>query len=320
MKRVLITGANGFVGRTLCEVMLTKDWQVRGIVRSAKDMACLPTGVEAVQIQSIGLDTDWSDALNGVHAVVHLAARVHVMNDTAADPITEFRQVNVSGSERLALMAAKAGVRRLIYLSSVKVNGEGGDISYAEQDKPAPEDPYGVSKMEAERVLQKIAAATGLELVIIRPPLIYGPGVKANFLTMVKIVERGFPLPLASIHNHRSFISLDNLVSAIMTCVCHPKAAGQTYLVSDNEDVSTPDLIRRIAAALGKAPKLFPCPPKLLLAAGRLTGKLAAVERLVGSLTVDTQKIYRELGWVAPYTMQQGLTATADWYRHRANS
>lgn len=315
MKCVAITGATGFVGRSLCRAMLENDWKVRGVIRSEKHGADLPADVETVRVPSIGPDTDWSRALNGVDAVVHLAARVHVMNETAADPITEFREVNVHGSERLARMAAQAGVRRFVFISSVKVNGEGGDITYTEKGPPAPEDAYGISKLEAELVLQKIAAGTGLEVVILRPPLIYGPGVKANFLRMVEVVERGFPIPLASIHNHRSFIYLENMVHAIVTCVEHPDAAGQTYLVSDGHDVSTPELIRGIAAALGRPARLFPFPASLLKFTGRLSGNSAAVDRLIGSLTVNISKIERELGWKPPCTIEQGIKETATWFK-----
>ncbi len=314
---VFTTGANGFVGRALCEKMLTKGWQVRGTVRSARGKVIIPAGVEAVQIQSIGPNTDWSKALADVDTVVHLAARVHVMNDTAVDPLAAFREVNVAGTERLARMAAANGVKRFVFLSSVKVNGEGRNSPYAEHDVPAPQDFYGVSKWEAEQVLNKILEETGLEIVIIRLPLVYGPGVKANFLRMVDVVNRGFPLPLASINNRRSLIYLGNLVDAIAACVTHPKAAGQTYLVSDGEDVSTPELIRRVADALGKTARLFPFPPALMKIAGRLTGKSDAVDRLLGSLVVDSSKIRRELGWKPPYTMEEGLKETGEWFKRR---
>lgn len=317
MKRALITGATGFVGRSLCEKMLNSGWLVRGTVRSGKYLTGIPTGVEIVQIQSIGPTTDWSLVLNGVGVVVHLAARVHVMNDTVADPLAAFREVNVVGTERLARMAAASGVKRFVFLSSVKVNGEGGNRPYTEQDISAPEDAYGVSKWEAEQALRKIAAETGLEVVIIRPPLVYGPGVKANFLRMLGVINRGILLPLASINNRRSLIYLENLVDAIITCINHPKAAGQTYQVSDGEDVSTPELIRRVAAALGRPARLFPFPPSLLRFAGKLFGKSDAVERLVGLLTIDNSKIRRELGWKPPYTMEQGLKETAEWFKRR---
>ena len=320
MRNILITGTTGFVGRILCERMMADGWQVRGTVRYAEQAASLPTGVEVVRIKSIGADTDWSDALSGVDAVVHLAARVHVMNDTATDPLSAFRLVNVAGTERLARMAATNGVKRFVYISSVKVNGEGCEKAFTEHDIPAPDDPYGISKWEAEQVLHKIANDTGLEVVILRPPLVYGPGVKANFLSLFKIVDRGIPLPLASINNHRSLIYLENFVDAITTCINHPEAAGQTYLVRDGEAVSTSELIRRVAAALGRPARLFLFSPSLMRFVGRLLGKSDAIERLVGSLTIDSSKIQRELGWKPPYTMEQGLKETAEWFKKHAHA
>lgn len=317
MQSILITGVTGFVGKTLAEKAVTEGLTVLGAIRSAKDMAVLQTGVKPIQIQSIGADTDWSLALEGVEVIIHLAARVHEMNDTASDPLTAFREVNVAGTERLARMAAQAGVRRFVYLSSIKVNGEGCNISYTELDKPAPQDAYSVSKWEAEQVLQKIAAQTGLEFVIIRPPLVYGPGVKANFLKMVEVVNRGIPLPFTNINNSRSLIYLGNLIDAIITCISHPEAAGQTYLVSDGEDISTPELFRMVACALGKPARLFHFPPRLMRLAGRLTGKSEAVGRLLGSLVVDSSKIRNELGWKPPYTMEQGLRETAEWFKRQ---
>ena len=317
--KVLVTGANGFVGKALGKRMVLNGWHVRGAVRSAEQAATakLPAGVDVVPIKSIGANTDWSDALSGVDVVVHLAARVHVMNDTSSYPLSAFRQVNVAGTERLARMAAINGVKRFVYVSSIKVNGEGCEKPFTEYDIPAPDDPYGVSKWEAEQVLHKVAKDTGLEVVIFRPPLVYGPGVKANFLSLFKIVDRGIPLPLAGINNHRSLIYLRNLVDAIVTSVNHPKAAGQTFLVSDGEDVSTPELIRRVAAALGRPARLFPFPPSLMRFAGKLLGKSDAIERLVGSLTIDSSKIRRELGWKPPYTMEQGLKETAEWFKEK---
>jgi nucleoside-diphosphate-sugar epimerase len=297
--------------------MLANGWQLRGTVRVEEDAVFLPAGLEAIQILSISSDTDWSIVLIGVDVVVHLAARVHVMHDTAVDPLAEFRQVNVAGTERLARMASEAGVRRFIYLSSVKVNGEGNVIPYTEHDTPVPEDPYAISKWEAEEVLQKVSRETGLEVVILRPPLVYGPQVKANFLRMLEVVKRGIPLPLASINNRRSLIYLGNLVDAIITCINHHKAAGQTYLVSDGEEVSTPELIRQVAVALGKPARLFPFPPSFMKLAGSIIGKSDAVERLLGSLVVDSSKIRRELGWMPPYTMEEGLEETAEWFKRR---
>lgn len=318
MSIVIITGANGFVGRALCTRMLTEGWKIRGTVRSSVTAASLPRGTETIQIESIGSDTDWTDVLTGAETVIHLAARVHMMNDTVTDPLTAFRQVNVAGTEQLARMAVTAGIRRFIYISSIKVNGEGSDAPYVEHDTPTPRDPYGISKWEAEQVLHRIADKTGLEVVILRLPLVYGPGVKANFLYMFQAVERGIPLPFLSVHNRRSFIYLGNLVDAIVTSVTHPEAAGQTYLVNDGEDVSTPELIRRVAVALGRSARLFSFPPAVMRLLGKFFGKSAAVDRLLGSLIIDSTKIRRELNWKTPYTMNEGLKETAKWYLHKS--
>jgi nucleoside-diphosphate-sugar epimerase len=241
--------------------------------------------------------------------------------------------VNVAGTERLARSAAASGVKRLVYVSSIKVNGEstlststlspspspacgrGEQCIFTASDIPSPQDPYGVSKWEAEQVLHRVAAETGLEIVIVRPPLVYGPGVKGNFAQMLKVLAKGIPLPLASAHNLRSLIYVENLVDALLVCSTHHAAAGQTYLVSDGEDVSTPDLLRQLGNAMGRPARLFPCSPALLKLAGRLLGKADQVERLLGSLQVESGNIRRELNWKQPYSLQQGLQATAAWYR-----
>ena len=314
IKKILVTGSGGFIGRALCPKLLAEGWQVRGTFRSESDASRLPDGVETVPTGSINSDTKWDDALAGFDTVVHLAARVHVMNDVSSDQLAEYRKVNVEGTKCLAVAAAKAGVKRFIYISSIKVNGEGRAAAYTEDDEVSPQDDYGVSKWEAEQELHKIANKTDLETVILRPPLVYGPGVKANFLRLFKIVERGIPLPFAKIDNLRSFIYLDNLIDAIITCINHPGAEGRTFLVNDREDVSTPELIRKIASALGKPARLFSILPFLMRLAGKFIGKSAAIDRLFGSLTIDSTKIRKELGWKPPYPMQHGLKETAKWY------
>jgi nucleoside-diphosphate-sugar epimerase len=252
-------------------------------------------------------------AMNGVDSVVHLAARTHVMRDTAADPLAEYRRINVTGTQALAEAAQAAGVRRFIFLSSIKVNGEGTTLRpYSETDAPCPEDAYGVSKREAELALS--AAAADMETVVLRPPLLYGPGVKGNFLRLMRAIERGMPLPLGSIHNHRSLLYVGNLVDAIMLSLDHPAAAGKTYLVADDEGISTPGLVRAIAAAMHRPARLLPFPPPLLRFAGAITGKSAAVSRLLGSLQIDSSKIRRELGWQPRHTLKEGLRPTAEWY------
>ncbi len=316
MKCVLISGANGFVGRALCMRMIDDGWQVKGTVRLLEQAKKL-SAIDYIQIRSIDSETDWTTALDQVDTVVHLAARAHVMTETHENSLYEFRRVNTEGTRRLAQMSADAGIKRLIFVSSIKVNGEGKDTPYTEQDKPFPDGPYAISKWEAEQVLRKISSDTGLEIVIIRPPLVYGPGVKANFLSLFKIVDRGIPLPLRSINNRRSLIYLGNLVDAIVACVSHPDAVGQTYLVSDGEDLSTPELIRRLASALSKPARLIPFPPALLRLVGKIIGRPAEVERLLGSLRIDSSKIRNELGWTPPYTMQQGIKETVDWYLSR---
>ena len=313
-KRVLVTGATGFVGSSLSERLLSEGCDVRGTFLHFESPSALVAGVNPVPVEPLGPDTPWSHAVAGIDTVIHLAARVHMMDDQAADPLTEFRLVNTEGTKRLAQEAVKAGVKRLVFISSIKVNGEESSVPYTDDAMAQPTDPYGISKWEAEQSLRQIEAETGLEVVIVRPTLVYGPGVKANFLNMLKIVSRGIPLPLASIANKRSMIYVGNLVDALMACSAHPAAAGQAFLVSDGEDVSTPELIRRTARALGVPVRLFPMPLPLMRVAGALTGKSAAVNRLVGSLTVDSSKIRRDLGWMPPYTMAEGLRATADWF------
>lgn len=311
----LITGATGFVGRFLCKQLLTEGWSVRGTLLPSESTSSLVASVEPVVVELLGPETPWSHTLTGIDTIIHLAARVHIMSDPSLDPLAEFRKVNTQGTKHLAREAAKAGVKRLIFVSSIKVNGEESAIPYTEDSSAQPSDPYGISKWEAEQALRQIEAETGLEVVIVRPTLVYGPGVKANFLNMMKIIKRGFPLPLASITNKRSLIYVGNLVDSLATCATHPVAAGQTFLVSDGEDVSTPELIRRTASALDVPDRLFPMPPSLMRLAGKLTGMSTSVNRLTGSLTVDSSKIRRELGWQPPFTMQSGLQATADWYR-----
>ena len=315
IKKVLVTGAAGFIGRALCAKILFEGRHVRGTFRSESDVSRLPDGVEAFSIASIDSNTNWDDALAGINTVVHLAARAHVLKDAAADPLAAFREVNLKGTARLAGMAAQSGVRRFVYISSVKACGENRRLPYSENDQPEPQGPYGISKWEAEQALHEIADKTGLEVVVIRPPLVYGPGIKANFLRLFKIIERGVPLPLAGVENRRSLIYLENLVDAVLKCILHPKASGETYFVSDGIDFSTPELIRKIAAAMGKPARLFHSPPFLLKAAGRFLGKSGQVDRLTGSLTVDSAKIREELNWKPNYSIDEGLAETARWYR-----
>lgn len=311
----LVTGANGFVGSALCARLLRDGTAVRGAVRSLRST---PDGVEAIAIGSLSSETDWTVALRSVDQVVHLAARVHVMNDKSTDPLAEFRRVNVEGTANLARQAAAAGVRRFVYLSSIKVNGEFTQEGhpFSADDAPAPEDPYGVSKHEAEQALRQIAVDTGMEVVIIRPPLVYGPGVKANFESMMRWLARGVPLPLAAVtQNRRSLVALDNLVDLIMVCLSRPAAANQTFLVSDGEDLSTAELLKRMRAAMGKPARLFYLPPVLLKLGAQLVKKPGIYQRLCGSLQLDITKTRRLLGWSPPVSVDEGLRRAAERFR-----
>jgi nucleoside-diphosphate-sugar epimerase len=257
--------------------------------------------------------TDWNAALKGVQVVVHCAARVHVMDDRSLDPLETYRQVNVDGTLNLASQAAQAGVRRFVFVSSIKVNGEVSRPSqpFTADEVPAPLDPYGISKLEAELGLREIEAKTGMEVVIVRSPLVFGPGVKANFASMMRWVAHEIPLPFGAIHNARSMVSLDNLVDLLVTCLEHPAATGQTFLVSDGEDLSTTELLRRTARAMGKKALLLPVPTFFLELSGALLGKRAVVQRLCGSLQVDIKKTKDLLGWSPPVSVDEGLRQTA---------
>jgi nucleoside-diphosphate-sugar epimerase len=305
---VCVTGANGFVSHAICTSLRAREFSVRPLVRAATLV-----DLDAFSVGDIGPETDWTAALEGADCLIHCAARVHVMEDTATDPLAEFRRVNVQGSLNLARQAAAAGVRRFVFVSSIKVNGETTQLGqpFTADDAPAPLDAYGISKMEAELGLRQLAAQTGMELVIIRPPLVYGPGVKANFAAMMRWLRRGVPLPLGAIHNQRSLVALDNLVDLIVTCLTHPAAANQTFLVSDGEDVSTTELLRRMGQAMGCPTRLIPVPVTWLKLAATMVGKHDVAQRLCGSLQVDIAKTRELLGWCPPLTLGEGLKRTA---------
>lgn len=304
---ILVTGASGFVGAAVVARLAREGQPVRACVR--RDGVPLPPGVQLARLDDIGRQTPWADVLVGVTAVVHAAAHVHVMDAAAADALAEFRRVNVGGSLALARAAAAAGVRRFVFISSVKVHGEGTAAGRPcrEDDAPAPMDAYGISKREAEQALQELSAATGMELVIIRPPLVYGPGVKANFAALVRLVRRGWPLPLGAIHNRRSLVALDNLVDLILTCLRHEQAAGGVFLVSDGQDLSTTELVRGLGEALGHVPWLLPVPAVLLRWAATSVGRAAVAQRLCGDLQVDISRARQVLGWSPPVPVQEGL-------------
>lgn len=315
MTKILVTGGSGFVGRRLIETLISvADYQVDAVVRRLPAQADQAVTYHHVPDFSI-IDADL-DALKGAEVVIHLASRVHVMNDTNADPLAAFRLVNVEYTLQLARSAAMAGVKRFIFVSSVKVNGEGTlpGRPYRETDVPAPVDPYGISKMEAEVGLRLIAAETGLEVVIIRPVLVYGPGVTANFESMMRWLQRGIPLPFGAIQNQRSLVALDNLVNFILTCVTHPAACNQTFLVSDGEDVSTTQLLQKLANVLNTSARLLSVPEGVLKAGARLLGKAALSQRLCGSLQVDITKARCLLEWRPMITVDQGLRKTADHF------
>ena len=307
------------MGTALTKKLISEEWVVTRVVRSKIDLHGV-AGVPTFEIGNIDKNTDWKAALRGIDAVVHTAARVHVMKDTPADPLKAYRSVNVHGTMKLARQAAVSGVRRFVFISTIKVNGEENTAAYKETDKPAPLDPYGISKLQAEKELSKLAAETGMEVVILRPPLVYGPGVKANFLKLLQTVDRRMPLPFAGVKNQRSLIYVENLVDAIVACLRHSNAPGQTFLVSDGKDVSTPELIRMMSALLHKSPRLFSVPGLCLHVASRLTCKGPVMDRLIGSLTVDTAKITEELDWRPPFTLQEGLEKTVAWFRGIGNS
>lgn len=287
---------------------------VRAAVRGPRSLS---TANESVVVGDLQESTDWRVALADVRVVVHLAARVHVMQDNVPDPLAEFRRINVAGTLNLARQAVQAGVRRFVFVSSIKVNGEETlpGHSFTADDTPAPSDHYGISKLEAEQGLKEIASQTGMELVIIRPPLVYGPGVRANFHMLLRAVARGVPLPLGGLNNKRSLVALDNLVNFIMTCITHPDAANQTFLVSDGEDLSTTELICRIANALGKPARLISIPLWMLKVGSMLLNKRDSLQRLSGNLQVDISKARDLLGWKPPLSVDEGLKRTVAGWR-----
>ena len=315
---ILVTGATGFVGGALVR-RLAADPLFNGVVGAVRRKTeALPKGVHQVLVGDLLPVTDWSTALQGVDAVVHCAARVHVMQDDATNPWRAYHEVNLSGTLNLSQQAADAGVRRFVFVSSIKVNGEFTEAAkpFTADDAPSPEDPYAVSKHDAEQLLRKIASETGMEVVIIRPPLVYGPGVKANFESMMRWLARGVPLPLAAVtENRRSLVALDNLVDLFVTCLYHPAAANQTFLVSDGEDLSTAQLLQHMGAALGCPARLYFLPPALLKLGATLLNKPVIYQRLCGSLQLDIAKTRHLLGWTPPVSLDEGLRRAAEGFR-----
>jgi nucleoside-diphosphate-sugar epimerase len=311
MACVLVTGATGFVGSILCERLAGAGHVVRAALRS--DRTVPDYIAQRVVTGDIAADADLTAALEGVTAVVHAAARTHVLRDSP-DNAALYTHTNTRGTQRLAQAAAQAGVRRFVFVSSIKVNGEESGRAYTADDQPCPRDAYGTSKWLAEKALQEVAARTGLEAVIVRPPLVYGPGVRANFLRLMRWVDAGRPLPLGSIRNRRSLVSVWNLCDLLQLSLTHPAAPGRVWMVSDGEDLSTVELIRRIGTAMRRRVRLIPMPLGALRAAAVLMGRMGEIERLCGSLCVDIAATRRELGWAPPLPMSQGLARTVAWY------
>lgn len=303
---VLLTGATGFVGSAILQ---------KKIGSVVLGRSC-PVGFPANSYvkRELSGSADYTGCFENIDAVIHCAARVHVMNEKSTDPLQAFREVNVTGTLNLAKQAAAEGVRRFVFISSIKVNGEGTDINfkYTSSDQAAPDDPYGISKHEAEQGLIQLSKETGMELVIIRPTLVYGAGVKGNFLNLLKLCKSGLPLPFGAIHNARSIVYLGNLVDLITTCIDHPNAAGKIFLASDGDDLSLTDLLVLIRKAMNKPALLIPVPSFLFKLLGKITGKTAIVDRLVGNLQVNSSNAKTLLGWQPPYTVEQGIKATVD--------
>lgn len=308
-KNILVTGAGGFIGREVCgelerrghkAVAATRQGNTSGIVASCQ-----------VSVGAIDAATDWTRALVNCDTVLHLAARAHILNDKSSDPLTEFRKTNVEGTLNLAKCAAASGVRRFIFVSSIGVHGKPRGKPFRASDVPDPVDDYAVSKFEAELALRSLELETGMEVVIVRPPLVYGPDCPGNFRRLIRLIELGLPLPFGKIHGRRSFVSIWNLVDFLITCVTHSSAAGGTYIVSDAEDVTLPDLLRLLADKMGKPIRLFSISESFLSGVARLLGKSRLYEKLCGELTVDISDTCRTLQWHPPVNQAVGLTRTA---------
>ena len=319
-ERVLVTGADGFVGRYICRKLIESGYSLRAGVRNVESIPDLQRAVPGLSDSSLlgdlGASPELRGPLAGVSAVMHLAARVHVMKDSSGNPLQEFRRVNVVGTKSLARAAAEAGVRRFIFVSTIKVNGDStSDEPFNVDMPPAPQDAYAISKCEAEEALRSVAVESGLEVVIVRPPLVYGPGVRGNFLRLMSLVDRALPLPWPKGKNRRSMIGAANLADFLVRCVDHPNAAGQSFLVKDSEDISTRELISRLARLLGRPVRLVPIPEPLIRLAARLTMNKEAAGRVLDSLVINSDFAQQLLKWAPPVTLDEGLATTAQWYR-----
>lgn len=316
---ILVTGPDGFVGVDVCGALSSRGHSVRGAQRKTRTV---PPGCEAIVVGDINGQTIWSAALNDVDAIVHLAARVHVMNDTSEDPMSAYREVNVEGTRRLAESAVARGVRHFIFISSIKVNGEETTKQpFSEEDIPKPEGAYSESKWEAEQVLRDIEAESDLKVTILRLPLLYGPSVKANFLKLIRLVDRGIPIPFGSVTNKRSLLGLGNLSDLICHCIDHPESQGETFVVSDGQDLSTAELVDKIGLAINKKPRLVPIPIVFLHGLSRMIGRRGVARRLTSSLVIDSTKVRTRLNWHPPYSVEHELKRTGAWYaEHMAGS
>ena len=312
-QRVLVTGATGFVGESLVAELVVQKYSVSALVR--RENCLIPDEAAKIKVADLTDVRDWQPILQNIEVVIHLAGRAHIMNDSVADPLAEFRQVNTAATLNLARQASAAGVRRFVFISSIKVNGELTEsVPFSPEGDVIPTDPYGLSKYEAEQGLLALAKETGMEVVIIRPTLVYGLGVKGNFASLLKWMKRGVPLPFGAIHNQRSLVALDNLVSFITHCIDHPKAANEVFLISDGEDISTTELLQKASHAFGKRTLLLPVPVSWMTLAAKLLGKVDVANRLFGSLQVDSSKARELLGWEPVITMDEQLKKTADGY------
>jgi nucleoside-diphosphate-sugar epimerase len=308
---ILVTGATGFIGNKLCQVL-----SMRGdaVVAVARKQVNIDTNITVIN-KVLSKDTDWQDCLKDIDVVIHLAGRAHVMNDVSENPYQAYADINIDATKQLAEQAALSGVKRFIYLSSIKVNGERTkDIAFSETDSPQPEDDYGKTKYEAEKALNSIGKDTGMEVVIIRPPLVYGEGVKANFKSLIKLAQLNIPLPFGAIRNKRSLVYIENIIDFILLCTHHPSAANQTFLISDDDDVSITRLIQEIKEASGKRSLLIPVPQSWLKFVLQLIGKSSLSDRLLGNLQVDMTKAKTLLDWKPPFTVEQGINKTIEAY------
>jgi len=313
---VLVTGASGFIGNRVLSAAMEHGLSVRAAIRSPEAAARLPKGTDYRVVGDLGPETNWSPALDTVGVVIHLAGRAHKLNEAGAEKRSLFIQVNTQGTLRLASEAASAGVKRFVFVSSIGVNGNvTTGQPFSETDTPRPVSAYAISKWEAEQGLRRLEKETGIEIVVVRPPLVYGPDAPGNFERLVRLIQRGIPLPLRSVENQRSFIAVENLVDLLVHCGVHPAAAGETFLVADGEDLSTPQMIQLLAAGLGRAPRLWPFPVEMLRRGAGLLGKAALCDSLCSSLQVDAGKARTLLGWRPRVSTAEGLARTAHWYR-----